>query len=65
MKALSRLAQKKINMLVTIDVKKIGAQIEDEQDDVQLFIAWKRGKVQDESASFDLNHLENDIQTQF
>jgi hypothetical protein len=30
MKQLSRLAQKKINMLVTIDVKKIGAEVEDD-----------------------------------
>jgi hypothetical protein len=30
MKTLSRLAQKKINMLVTIDVKKIGAEVEED-----------------------------------
>jgi hypothetical protein len=30
MKHLSRMAQKKLNMLVTIDVKKIGAEVEDD-----------------------------------
>lgn len=30
MKQLSRLTQKKMNMLVTIDIKKIGAEVEED-----------------------------------